>query len=105
MPFTIPLGGSWLVYDLNWFIRIGYVGWVQWFQCSFLIRFYILLKTGYLEIWKKKKTKKGIVVFLKKESVTTKRVKLHGGSNFYYRYQVYRNVIECKQPSTAVSYV
>lgn len=57
------------------------------------------------DLKKRKKTKKGIVVFLKKESVTTKRVKLHGGSNFYYRYQVYRNVIECKQPSTAVSYV
>ena len=69
MPFTIPLGGSWLVYDLNWFIRIGYVGWVQWFQCSFLIRFYILLKTGYLEIWKKeKKRRRGLLYFSKKKA-------------------------------------
>ena len=27
MPFTIPLGGAWLLYNCNWFIGISYVGW------------------------------------------------------------------------------
>ena len=37
--------------------------------------------------------------------ISQERVKLHRGSNFYWRYQVYRNVTECKQPNTAVPYV
>ena len=35
MPFTIPLGGAWLLYNCNWFIRISYVGWCNGFNIPF----------------------------------------------------------------------